>query len=317
MSCKPAMDLVSEIEDELSPWHVEQRKLAREALFLALPMIPDVPGIEQGLNAQTTHDTVMSIRPRAEYLAAGNADAVAETTHTLSSTKETLFEDEPQGFGAAIQHSQHWQGSSADGFRTYLNQTETAYRVAQDALGDLATLYGLYANIVSECHADMVSILQAGLSAYQNVDQQALSVVLTTASAVLAPLTAGDSLVLVTLVGIVGGASSLVTTVSLSTTSDLDTAQTIVSALDDLKDNTNKRIKQVNDTLVELGDKINSTTYKDVQSNMPEFAQPGQPFDPGSFQPDSPPPHPRPISKDPLVPGVKWPNEITTALNPL
>ncbi|GLY70495.1 hypothetical protein Atai01_71140 [Amycolatopsis taiwanensis] len=316
MSCQQAMDLVSQIEDEMSAWHVTQRKAAREALFWILPMIPDVPAIQQSLDAQAAQDAVKSIRPRAENLSAGDADAVTDTKNVLSATRETLFEDEPQGFGAATQNMQHWQGSSATAFKTYLNQTDTAYRVAQDALGDLATLYDLYGNIVSECHHDLISILQAGLSAFQNVDQQAISVVLTTASAVLAPLTAGDSLVLVGLAGLVGGASSLVATINVSTSSDLETAQSILTALDHLKDNTNARIKQVNDTLVELGKKTNSKTA-DVQHNVPTFAQPGQPFDPGSFEPDSPPPNPKPISKDPLVPGVDWPSDIGQRLNPV
>jgi len=318
MSCQQAMDLVGQIEDEMSVWHVLQRKAAREAVLALLPMIPDVPGLEQQYNAQAAQDTVKSIRPRAETLSAGNADAVGDTKNVLSATRETLFENEPQGFGAATQNMQHWQGSSADGFRTYLNQTDTAYRVAQDALNDLATLYDLYGNIVTECHADLVAILQAGLSAYQNVDQQAISVVLTTAAAALAPLTAGDSLVIVALAGLVGGASALVATANVSTSSDLETAQSIVSALDTLLDNTNARVRQLNDTLAALGDKINSTTVTDVQNNLPTIAQPGQPFDPNSFAPDSPPPpNQRPISTAPLVPGIVWPTGIEQRLNPV
>ncbi len=316
MTCQPAMDLVSQIEDEMSVGHVLQRKAAREAFFLLLPVVPDVPGWQQEADAQTAQDTVNSIRPRAENLGAGDPDAVAGTRNTLSSTKETLFENEPQGFGAAVQNMQHWNGTSAEGFKNYLNQTDTAYRVAQDALGDLATLYDLYGNIVAECHTDLVAILQAGLSAFQNVDQQAISVLLTTASAALAPLTAGDSLVLVGLAALLGGASSLVATVSVDTSSDLSTAQDIVAALDNLKANTQARVKQLDDTLAELGTKIDTTT-SGVQNNVPSFAQPGQPFDPGSFQPDSPPSSPRPISGDPLVPGIQWPNTIGTRLDPV
>lgn len=315
MTCQQAMDLVSQIEDEMSMGHVLQRKAAREAGFLLAPPL-DIPGYQQEYNAQATQDAVNSIRPRAENLGAGDPDAVAGTKNTLSGTKETLFENEPQGFGAAEQNLQHWNGTCADGFRTYLNQTETAYRVAYDAFGDLATLYDLYGNIVTECHTDLVAILQAGLSAFQNVDQQAISVVLTTASAILAPMTAGDSLVVVSLAALVGNASSLAATVSVATSSDLSTAQSIVTALDDLRTNTEARVQQVNDTLAELGDKINPTT-SGVLNNVPTFAQPGQPFDPSSFQPDSPPSNPRPISHDPLVPLPVWRSGIGSRLNPV
>jgi hypothetical protein len=315
MSCPQAMDLVAQIEDEMSPWHVAQRKLAREALFIILPVVPDMPGFTQIQDAPAAQQTVKSIRPRAEYLAAGDPDAAAETKNTLLAARESLFESEPQGFGAASQNAQHWEGSSADGFRNYLNLTNTGYRVAQDALGDLATLYDLYASIAREAQADLVAILQAGLSAYQNVDQQAIPVLLATASAALAPLTAGDSLVLVAMAGLAGGLSVLVDQVQVSTSSDLDTAQSIVSSLDTLKDNTNARIKQLTDTLAALGAKANAATT-DVQNNVPGFAQPGQAFDPRTFHPESPSPNPRPVSHDPLVPGMRWPSNIGQILNP-
>jgi hypothetical protein len=317
MTCQQAMDLVSQIEDEMSLGHVLQRKAAREAFFALFPMVPDVPGYQQNWNAQAAQDTVNSIRPRAANLSAGNPDSVATTKNTLTSTKESLFENEPQGFGASVQNMQHWEGSSADGFRAYLNQTDTAYRAAQDAMSDLATLYDLYGNIVSETHADLIAILQAGLSAFQNVDQQALTVALATAAAALAPLTAGDSLIIVGLAGLVGGASALVATVSVDSSSDLSTAQSIVSALDTLKDNTNTRVRQLNDTLVALGDKTNSIAASDVLNNKPTFAQPGQPFEPGSFYPDSEPAGLQPISTDPLIPGILLPTNIPQRLNPV
>jgi hypothetical protein len=313
------MDLVGQIEGEMSPWNVTQRKIARESLFYHFPpaQLFDIPAYQQEFNAQATQDAVNSIRPRAENLAAGNPDSVATTTTKLTSTKETLYEDEPQGFGAAIQNMQNWQGTSADGFRTYLNQTQTAYRVAQDGLNDLATLYDLYGNIVTECHQDMIAILQAGLDAFQNVDRQAISVVLTTASAALAPLTAGDSLVVIGLAALVGGTSALVETIQVSSSSDLDTAQSIVTALDTLKSNTNARVRQLNDTLTGLAQKISTTTTTDVQNNIPTFAQPGQPFDPTSFQPDTPSSNPKPISTQPLIPGVNFPSRIIAELNPV
>lgn len=304
MSCPQAMDLVAQIEEEMSPWHVLQRKAAREAVFALVPFVPDVPGFQQELNAQAAQDAVASIRPRAENLSAGDPDAVSDTRSVLSAAREKLFENEPLGFGAAGQNLQRWQGAGADGFRTYLNQTDSAYRVAQDALSDFAVLYDLYQNIVNECHADLISILNAGLSAFQNVDQQAFTIIMTTASAALAPLTAGDSLVLVTLAFGAGVGSDLAASVNVQTSSDLDTAQSIVDALDKLKDNTETRVRQLNTTLAQLSEKINSTTTSDVQSNIPQFVQPGQPFDPGSFRPESPSPDPTPISTDPLTPGV-------------
>jgi hypothetical protein len=60
----------------------------------------------------------------------------------------------------------HWQDSSATGFKIYLNQTDTAYRVAQTRW--VTSPRFLYGNIVSECPADLIPILRAGLSAFQN-----------------------------------------------------------------------------------------------------------------------------------------------------
>ena len=36
MTCQQAMDLVAQIEDEMSEWHVAQRRVARETLWLAV-----------------------------------------------------------------------------------------------------------------------------------------------------------------------------------------------------------------------------------------------------------------------------------------
>jgi hypothetical protein len=295
--------------------NVTRRILAREALFLAMPMIPDVPGYQQQNNADAANYYVNMIRPRADHLSDGDPDAVTTTTNVLSSIKEKLYEDEPVGFGAATQHMQYWKGASANGFKTYLNETDKDYRVAHDALSDLATLYSLYGKIIAECYADMISVLRTGLAAFQNVDQQALPVVLTTAATVLSLLTAGESLVLVELVGGTGTISTMVSTVSIWTSSDLDTAKSICDGLDSVKDNTIARLKQVNDTVVELRNKIKAAT-KDVQDNLPNFAKPGQPFTPGTFQPQDPPPNSQPISTAPLIPAPPSSPNIGLRLNP-
>jgi hypothetical protein len=303
MTCQQAMALVQQIEDEMAPWPVAQRKLARERWFLLFPQAPDVPGIEQEMNAQATQATVNSIGPLAEYLSAGNPDVITSTVNALRQQQQTLYENESKGFGNANSDSSEWQGTSADGFRNYLNDTESDYRVAQDALSDLATLYELYGQLVSECHADLISILQNGLNAYQNVDQQ-WTAVLTTASVGLSVATA-STLVLAGLAAVTSAGPDLANEIKIDGSSDLSTAQSIVAALDALKDNTNARATQLNGTLAELGSKINSA-ISDVQNNVPKdipFALPGQPFDPSSFQPTDGKPS-KPVSTSPLIPGL-------------
>jgi hypothetical protein len=291
------MDLVSQIEDEMSPGNILKRQLVRDAgLF----------------HEQAAQDAVYSIRPRAEYLAAGNPDAAVNTANILMAKKEHLFEMEPKAFGHVQADMQHWEGDSATKFIKYLSTVDTDYRIAYDALNDLGTLYSMYGSLVTSCHNDLIAILQNGLLAFQNVDQQWIPVVLDTAAAVLAPLTAGDSLTLITLSGIVASAS-LVETFQMSSSSDLATAQSILNALDSLKSNTNAHIQQLNDTLVELQGKIGSATA-DVQNNIPQFAQPGQPFAPGALQPDSQPPNLKPVSTSPLIPGLA-PGTISHLLN--
>jgi hypothetical protein len=323
MKIREVTDLVSQIEDEMSYPRVVARKLGREALWLALPMlsaIPDGlpfsdPGRAQEANAQTTIDLVNSIRPRTDHLSDGDPDMAADVEKVLSGIRNTLYEDEPLGFGNATGHLQHWRGASADAFKGYLNRTDGDYRKAQDALNDLALLYGLYGKIMSQCHADLILVLTAGLRAFQDADGQVASVPLATASTVLSMLTAGESLILISLVGAMGGVSMLVATANITSSTDVGTAKSIVDGLETIKNNTITRLKQVGDTVDELTGKAKEAA-KDVLDNLPDFAKPGQRFRSGEFAPENPPPSSRPISDAPLIPATQSSTDIAQRLDP-
>lgn len=316
MSCPEALDLVTRLENEMQPEHVLQRKAARELLLWAFPIFPNLPAYEQERDSAAAHKLARSIRPRAEHLAAGEPDPVTDVVHTLTAARDKLNEDEPLGFGAALADLRHWRGPSATGCQTYLGQADSDCRIAQDALNDLAALYGLYQNLVGECHADLVSILRAGVNAFEQIDQQTFPVVLTTASMVLGPLTAGKNAAVLILVGLSGIGSGLVSNIGVNTSSDLDTLRDTVNALDILKNNMELRVVQIQNTLVELIEKVNLTTA-DVRNKMPGFAKPGQGFEPDSFRPDTLPPDHGPISKDPLVPEFSGPGTgIARRLDP-
>lgn len=305
MSCQQAMDLVAQIEDQLSVGNVLKRKLARSEWVLAFPefAVFDEPDYYQEIHAHDTQVAVASIRPRAEILAAGDSDAVQDTSTVLQNGKEELYENEPQGFGQATLNAQNWWGACADDFKAYLAKTDTDYRIAQDACNDLKTLYDLYGSIVSECHDDLVSILQAGLKAFQSVGDAIGPIALSVAAGALSVLTSGDTLLLVTIGTASGVLSGLSAEVTVDSSSDLGTAQSIVDGLDTLKQNVMARMAPVTGAVEELQSKITNATL-DVQDNLPMFMRPGQPFDPTTFQPDTPNNNPNaaPVSRTPLIP---------------